>query len=220
MRLNSSSMVCLSLHSSADTYLHRPTLVVRGFGRGNWGFFVVFFFVDVVAQREHGGAAVAVGDGVFASSTLDIVILVVAAVEEDGDVRMGSVAGRLASNAHFFSCFIHALNMKSSAHESTTVFQNGGSACAVLTDSCWFWIQKAGHCVFYISKSGCVFEVVAVKSGATTTVSVVVVGDDDDDIVIIAVGDGQGKVRGWACDDIPVGSRRTSGHGRDARVGR
>jgi hypothetical protein len=89
--LNSSSVVCLSFHSSADTYLHRPTFVVRGFGRGNWGFFVVFFFVNVDARGEHGGTAVAVGNGVFALSTFDVIIFFVTAFEEDGDVGIGGV---------------------------------------------------------------------------------------------------------------------------------
>jgi hypothetical protein len=101
MRLNSSSLICLSFHSSADTYLHQPIFFVGGFGNGNRGFFVVFFFVNVDAWGEHGGAAVAVGDGIVASPTLDIVVLVIATVEEDGGVWVRSVAGRLASNALF-----------------------------------------------------------------------------------------------------------------------
>jgi hypothetical protein len=130
MRLNSSSLVCLSAHSSADTYLHRLIFLVRGFGEGNRGFFVVFFFVNVDAWGEHSGAAVTVGDGVFASSALDIIVFVIATVEKDGGVWVRSVAGRLASSACFFSCRKYALKMKSSAHASATVFQNGGSACA------------------------------------------------------------------------------------------
>jgi hypothetical protein len=133
MRLNSSSLVCLSAHSSADTYLHRPIFFVGGFSEGNHGFFVVFFFVNVDAWGKHGGAAVTVGDGVFASSALDIVIFIIAAVEEDGSVWVRSVAGRLASSACFFSCRKYALKMKSSAHASATVFQNGGSAWAFVT---------------------------------------------------------------------------------------
>jgi hypothetical protein len=106
MRLNSSSVVCLSAHSSADTYLHWPIFFVCGFGEGNQGFFVIFFFVNVDAWGEHGGAAVAVGDGVFASPTLDIVVFIVAAFKEGGGVGIGSVAGRLASSARFFSCLM------------------------------------------------------------------------------------------------------------------
>jgi hypothetical protein len=45
---------------------------------------------------------VAVGDRVFASPTLDVIIFVVAAFEEDGGIGVGSVAGRLAS-----SCNVH-----------------------------------------------------------------------------------------------------------------
>jgi hypothetical protein len=36
--------------------------------------------------------------------TLDVVVFVIAAFEEDGGAWVRSVAGRLASNAHFFSC--------------------------------------------------------------------------------------------------------------------
>jgi hypothetical protein len=104
MRLNSSSLVCLCTHSSANTYLHQPIFFVGGFGEGNFGFFVVFFFVDVNVWGEHGGATMAIGDGVFASPTLNVVIFIVAAFEEDGSAGIGSVAGRLASRAHFFSC--------------------------------------------------------------------------------------------------------------------
>jgi hypothetical protein len=104
MRLNSSSLVCLSAHSSADTYLHRPIFFVGIFGGGNLGFFVVFFFVDVDAWGEHGGTAMAVSDGVFAWPTLDVIVFIIAAFEQNGSVRVGSVAGRLASSAHFFFC--------------------------------------------------------------------------------------------------------------------
>jgi hypothetical protein len=85
-------------------YLHWLIFFVGGFGEGNLGFFVVFFFVDTDAWWEHGGATVAVGDGVVASSTLDVVVLIVSALEEDSCVWIGGVAGRLASSAHFFSC--------------------------------------------------------------------------------------------------------------------
>jgi hypothetical protein len=101
MRLNSSSLICLSAHSSTDTYLHRPIFFVGGFGKGNCGF---FFLVMGDAWGEHGGTAVAVGNGIVASPTLDVIVLVVAAFEEDGGIWIGSVAGRLASSAHFFSC--------------------------------------------------------------------------------------------------------------------
>jgi hypothetical protein len=104
MRLNSSSLVCLSAPSSADTYLHWPIFFVGGGGEGNFGFFDVFFFIDIDAWWEHGGTAVTVGDGVVASSTCDVVIFVVAAFEEDGGVGVGSVAGRLASSARLRSC--------------------------------------------------------------------------------------------------------------------
>jgi hypothetical protein len=53
-------------------YLHRLIFFVGGFGKGNRGFVVVFFFVPVDAWGEHGGTAVAVGDGVVTPSTLDI----------------------------------------------------------------------------------------------------------------------------------------------------
>jgi hypothetical protein len=203
MHLNSSSVVCLSLHSSADTYLHWPTFVVRGFGRGNRGFFVVFFFVNVDVWGKHGGAAMAIGNGVFTSSAFDVIVFVVATIEEDGGVRIGGVASRLANSACFFSCRIHTWKRKLSAHASATIFQNGGSACAVFTESCWSWVRKAGHCVFHISKSGHVFEVVAVESRAVATLAVVVVGGGIVDIVVVAIGDNGGKVRRWACDDIP-----------------
>jgi hypothetical protein len=85
-------------------YLHQPIFFVGGPGEGNFGFFVVFFFIDIDAWWEHGGATVAIGDGVVASPALDVVVFVVAAFEEDGSVGIGSVAGRLASNARFFSC--------------------------------------------------------------------------------------------------------------------
>src|SRR5580692_9145721 len=111
MRLNSSSLIILSAHSSADTYLHWPIFFVGGFGEGNCSFFVIFFFVNVDAWGKHGGAAVTVGDRVFASSALDIVVFVITAVEEDGSVWGRSVAGRLASSARFFSCRKYALNM-------------------------------------------------------------------------------------------------------------
>jgi hypothetical protein len=75
MRLNSSSIVCLPVHSSADTYLHRPIFFVHSFGEGNRGFFIVFFFVNIDSWGEHGGTAMAVGDGVFASPTLDVIRL-------------------------------------------------------------------------------------------------------------------------------------------------
>jgi hypothetical protein len=109
MRLNSSSLVCLSAHSLADTYLHRPIFFVGGFGDGNRSFFGVFFFVNVDAWGEHSGAAVAVSNGIVASPAFDIIVFVVATVEEDGSVWVRSVAGRLASNAHFFSCRKYAL---------------------------------------------------------------------------------------------------------------
>jgi hypothetical protein len=100
MRLNSSSVVSLFAHSSADTYLHQPIFFVGGFGEGNRGFFVVFcFLVNVDARGKHGGAAMVVGDGVVASPTLDVVVFVIAAFEEDGGVGIGSVASRLASNS-------------------------------------------------------------------------------------------------------------------------
>jgi hypothetical protein len=102
MHLNSSSVICLSAHSSADTYLHWPIFFVGGFGEGNRGFLVVFF--DVGSWGKHGGTAVTVGDGVLASPALDIVVFIIAAFEEDGSIGIGSVAGRLASNACFFSC--------------------------------------------------------------------------------------------------------------------
>jgi hypothetical protein len=129
MRLNSSSMVCLCSHSSADTYLHQLIFVVRCFSWGYWGFFV-FFFVNVDAWGEHGGATVAVGDGVLASPTLDVVVFFIATSEEDGGIWAGGVACKLtgtrASNARFFSCHTYALNKKLSAHASTTVFQTWG----------------------------------------------------------------------------------------------
>jgi hypothetical protein len=104
MRLNSSSIVCLPVHSSADTYLHQPIFFVCSFGEGNRGFFIVFFFVNVDSWGGHGGTAMAVSDGVFASPTLDVIVFVIAAFEQNGSVRVGSVAGRLASSAHFFFC--------------------------------------------------------------------------------------------------------------------
>jgi hypothetical protein len=104
MRLNSSSLICLSAHSSADTYLHRPIFFVRTFKGGNFGFFVIFFFVDVDAWGEHGGTAMAVSDGVVALSALDIIVFVVAALEEDSGIGVGGVTGRLASNARLRSC--------------------------------------------------------------------------------------------------------------------
>jgi hypothetical protein len=104
MRLNSSSVVCLSAHSSADTYLHWLIFFVGGFGEGNRGFLVVFFLVNVGSWGRHSGAAVTVGDGVLASPALDIVVFIVAAFKEDGGIGIGGVAGRLASNARFFSC--------------------------------------------------------------------------------------------------------------------
>jgi hypothetical protein len=229
MHLNSSSVVCLSLHSSANTYLHQPTFVVRSFSRGNQGFFVIFFFIDIDTWGEHGGAAVAVGDGVFASSAFDVVVFIVTAFEEDGGIRIGSVAGRLASSARFLSCCTYAQKRKSSAHTSATIFQNGGSSCTVFTDSCWFWVWKTGHCVFHISKSGRVLEVIAIESRASATSETVIIGSGIVDVVVVAVGDSGGKVRGWTCDDIPgstvfgsvkvpVGSGRTSRRGRNARV--
>jgi hypothetical protein len=135
MRLNSSSLVCLFAHSSADMYLHRPIFFVRGFIGGNRGFFVVFFFAEADAWGEHGGTAVAVCDGVVTSPAFDVVIFVVTAFEEDGGVLVRSATSRLASNARFFSCRRYALNRKSSTHTSTTVFQNGGSACGFVTSS-------------------------------------------------------------------------------------
>jgi hypothetical protein len=144
MRLNSSSIVCLSAHSSADTYLHGPIFFVCGFGRGNWGFFVVFFFVDVDAWGKHGGAAVAIGHGVFTSPTLDVVVFVITTFEEDSGVGVWSVASRLANSAHFFSCRTYALKRKSSAHASATVFQNGGSACVIVVMVGRGAIQKVG----------------------------------------------------------------------------
>jgi hypothetical protein len=104
MRLNSSSLVCLSAHSSADTYLHRLIFFVGGGGEGNFGFFVVFFFVEVDVWGEHGGTAMAVSDGVLTSSALDVVVFVVSTLKEDGGVGVGSVASRLASNARLRSC--------------------------------------------------------------------------------------------------------------------
>jgi hypothetical protein len=133
MCLNSSSLVCLSTHSSADTYLHRPIFFVGGFSDGNLGFFVVFFFVNIDSRGEHNGAAMAVGDGIVASPALDVVVFIIATVEEDGGIWVRSAAGRLASSTRFFSCHKYALKMKSSAHTSATVFQNGGSACAFIT---------------------------------------------------------------------------------------
>jgi hypothetical protein len=137
MRLNSSSAVCLCSHSSTDTYFHRPIFVVRCFGWGYWGFFVVFF-VDVDAWGEHGGTTVAVGDGVFALPALDVVVFFITTSEENGGIWVGGVAGGLmgirANSTLFFSCHMYTLNKKSSAHNSTTILQNGGSACAVLAD--------------------------------------------------------------------------------------
>jgi hypothetical protein len=104
MRLNSSSLVCLSAHSSADTHLHRPIFFVGTFGGGNLGFFVVLF-TDGDTWGEHSWTAVAVGNGVFASSTLDVVVFVITAFEEDGCVGVRSVAGRLASSARLRSCW-------------------------------------------------------------------------------------------------------------------
>jgi hypothetical protein len=104
MRLNSSSRVCLSTHSSADTYLHRPIFFVGTFKGGYCGFFVVFFLVSVDSWGEHGGTAVAVGNGVLTSPTLDIVVFFVATVEENGGAGVRSVAGRLAVNARLRSC--------------------------------------------------------------------------------------------------------------------
>jgi hypothetical protein len=85
-------------------HYHRLIFFVHSFSEGNRGFFVVFFFVNIDLWGEHGGTAMAVGDGVFASPTLDVVVFVIAAFEQNGGVRVWSVAGRLASSAHFFSC--------------------------------------------------------------------------------------------------------------------
>jgi hypothetical protein len=187
-------------------YLHRPTFVVCSFGRGNRGFFVVFFFVDIDAWGEHGGATVTVGDGVFTSPTFDVVVFVIPAVEEDGGARVGCVAGRLASNARFFSCHMYAWKRKSSAHASATVFQNGGSACAVFAESCWSWVRKTGHCIFHISKSGHVLEVVAVEPRASATSKLIIVGGGIVVVVIVTVGDSGDKVGGRACGGIPSGA--------------
>jgi hypothetical protein len=123
------------------------------------------------------------------------------------------------------------LKRKSSAHASATVFQNGGSACTVFAESGWPWIWKAGHCVFHISKSGCVFEVVAVESRTAATSSVVVIGGGVVDVVVITIGDSRGVVGVGAYNGIPgstilwsvngpVGSRgRSSRHGTDANGG-
>jgi hypothetical protein len=86
------------------------------------------------------------------------------------------------------------LKRKLSAHASATVFQNRGSACTVFTELRWPWIRKAGHCVFHISKSGRVFEVVAVESRTVATSLVVVIGGGVVDVVVITIGDSRGVV--------------------------
>jgi hypothetical protein len=84
---------------------------------------------------------------------------------------------------------MYAWKRKSSTHVSATVFQNGGSACTVLVELSWFWVWKTGHCVFHISKSGRVFEVVTMKSRASATLESVIVGGGVVVVVVITVGD-------------------------------
>jgi hypothetical protein len=228
MCLNSSSVVSLCAHSSADTYLHRLIFLVGGFGEGNRGFFIVFFFVGVNAWGEHGRTAVAVGDGVLAAPTLDVVVFFIAAVKEDSGVWVRSVAGRLASNTRFFSCRKYALKRKSSAHASATVFQNGGSACGFTTSSGSDAIRKVGLWLRHIPKRGRGVEDVTSDARALPASLDVIIGGGIINVIVVAVGDSRSGVGVRSRDDIPdsaifwgidspVASRGgTSGHGRNA----
>jgi hypothetical protein len=143
-------------------------------------------------------------------------------------VSCGLTGVRAASSALFFSCLTYALNKKSSAQLSATVFQNGGSACTVGAESCWGWIWKVGLCVLQIPKSGHVAEVIAIDSRASATSAAVIVGGGIVNIVVVTVGDSGGEVRGGSCNGIPgsvvlrsvkvpvCSERRASGHGADA----
>jgi hypothetical protein len=137
---------------------------------------------------------VAIGDGVFASPALDIVVFVITTVEEDGGVWVRSVAGRLSSNARFFSCRKYALKKKSSAHASATVFQNRGSACGFITSSGIGATRKVGLWLCHIPKRGGVVEDVASDARALPASSDVIVGGGVVDIVVVAVIDGGGAV--------------------------
>jgi hypothetical protein len=171
---------------------------------------------------------VAVGDGVVASPAFDVVVFVVAAVEEDGSIWVRSVAGRLASNAHFFSCRKYALKRKSLAHASATVFQNGGSACGFTTSSGSGATRKVGLWLRHIPKRGRGVKDVACNARASPASLDVIIGGGIVDVVVVAVGDGRSGVGVRLRDDIPdsailwgidspVASRGgTSGHGRNA----
>jgi hypothetical protein len=231
MRLNSSSKVCLCPSSSTNMYLHRPIFVVCCFGWGYWGFFVVFF-VDVNVQGKHDGAAVAVGDGIVTLSTQDVIVVFILASEEDGSVWVrgvscGLTGVRAASSTLFFSCRTYTLNRKLSAHCSATIFQNGGSACAVFAESSWWWSWKVGLCLFHISKSGRGVECVAIEARASLTSTMVIIGGGVINVVVVAVCNGRGEVGGGLCDgipgsavfgsvEVPVSSEgRAGGHGAD-----
>jgi hypothetical protein len=121
--------------------------------------------------------------------------------------------------------------MKSSAHASATVFQNGGSACSFVTVLGRGPTQKAGFWLLHIPKRGRGIEDVASDARALPTSSVVIVGGGVIDVVVVTVGNSRGVVGIGMYDGIPgstiFGSvngpvnsgGRASSHGRDARVG-
>jgi hypothetical protein len=137
---------------------------------------------------------VAVGDGVFASPTLDVVVFVVAAFEEDGGIGVGSVAGRLASSARLRSCRMYARKRKSSAHACTIVFQKCGSADGFILSYSKGATRKAGRWLFHIPKRGRGIEDIAIEARAPPTSSSVIIGSGVVDVVVVAVGDSRGRV--------------------------
>jgi hypothetical protein len=185
-------------------YLHWRGVVLVFFGCGYCGFFTVLRGGDKSGDGCDDGrgndedvavVTVAVGDGVLALPTLDVVVFVLAISEEDGSVGVWSVAGRLTSSALFFSCSMYALNRKSSAQVSTTIFQNGGSACTVFAESSWRGSWKVGFCLFHISKRGRGVKDVASDSRASATLEVVIIGGSVVDVVVVSIADGGIMVR-------------------------
>jgi hypothetical protein len=138
-------------------------------------------------DEDVGIVAVTVVKGVFALSTLDVVVFAIAVSKEDGCTGVRSVASRLTNNALFFSCYTYALNRKLSAQASTTVFQNGGSTCGVCTKLFWGWSRNVGFCLFQISKSGRGVEDIAIDSRASAASEAVIIGGGIIDIVVVGV---------------------------------
>jgi hypothetical protein len=103
-------------------YLHRRGVVLFDFfGCGYRGFFTILRGGDMGGDscddgrrddEDVGVVAVTVGQRVFASSALDVVVFVFAISEEGGNVGVWSVAGRLTSSALFFSCLTYSLYKK------------------------------------------------------------------------------------------------------------